>query len=93
VPHLIDVIVSLLLHHMRTGEHLYSNGSNGQRITYTRVQERCKFNFKFVVGGFSASDLGVYCYVADSIGVACARMSIGLCLSDINNNEATCTLI
>ena len=78
VPHLIDVLGSLLLHHMRTGEYLYSDGSNGQLLAFTRVQEDSKF--KVAIGGFSASDIFAYFsyFDTDFIGVACARKSFGL---------------
>lgn len=74
VPGLIDVIASLLLHNLRTGEFIYSDGSNGQPWTYTRVQEA----EYIIVGGFSASGLHLLTSGDDDdrIGVACALKSI-----------------
>ena len=78
VPELIDTIVSLLMHNLSTGEFIYPDASKGQKWTYTRVQEENSSGFKIIVGGFSASGLHVGSYYGDgSIGVACARRSIG----------------
>ena len=78
IPNLIDVVVSLLMHKMKTDEFIYPDGSNGHQWTLTRVQEENNRGYRIVVGGFSALGLDVYDYdyVDVLIGAACAWKSI-----------------
>jgi hypothetical protein len=79
IPDLIDVVVSIFMHHLVTGVFLYPQGLNGQLWTYTRVQEKNKNGYRIVVGGFSAPGLNVHyiAYAYGHFGAACARKSIG----------------
>ena len=57
VPGILEAAVVMLLHHVRSGERLYSNSPN----TYTRCQESVR-NRQLVVGGFSSGGLFVRSY-------------------------------
>jgi len=81
IPNLIDALVSVLLHNLKTADFIYPDGQSGHRRTYTRVQEQSEVGYQILVGGFSALGLAVYYpdysdYV--SIGASCARKSIGI---------------
>ncbi len=66
IPKLIDTVMSLLMHQLKTGEYLY-------RIsTYTHVKEETKVGF-FTEGGLSVLNLTE---PKQSIGTACARTTI-----------------
>ena len=76
IPNLIDVVVSVLLHNLKTGEFVYPDDSNGHDRTFTCVQEQTTKGYKISVGGFSALGLLVSCYCAfRNIGASCARKS------------------
>ena len=79
IPNLIDVVVNLFMHNLKTGDFIYSDRSNGHKWTYTRVQEENSDGHRIIVGGFSALGLVVSnrdCgYGNDMIGAACARKS------------------
>ena len=70
VPGALEAAVVVLLHHVRSGERLYS----ANPLTYTRCQENVQ-NFQLVVGGFSSGGLHVYNYhyVDNYLGVAGLR--------------------
>ena len=80
IPNLIDTVVSLLMHKMKTGEFIYPDDSNGHQYTVTRVQEKNNRGYRIIVGGFSALGLRVDYhgdYDSGNFGAACARKSIG----------------
>lgn len=82
IPNLMDAVVSLLMHNLKTGEFVYPNDSEGCRWTLTRVRERSLDDYPIVVGGFSAKGLSVYCsYGNNDIGAACAAQSFDSCSS------------
>ena len=54
VPGALEAAVVMLLHHVRSGERLYSSNP----FTYTRCQEKVQ-NFQLAVGGFSSGGLFV----------------------------------
>jgi len=58
VPKLLDTIVGIFMEYVRTGERLFSDNP----WTFTRCQEidENKGKWQMVVGGFSASGVGVY---------------------------------
>ena len=71
VPGALEAAVVVLLHHVRSGERLYSDNP----YTFTRCQEKVQ-NYQLVVGGFSSGDLhvNIHIYVSDSyVGVAGLR--------------------
>ena len=71
VPGTLEAAVVTLLHHVRSGERLYSNSPN----TYTRCQESVG-NRQLVVGGFSSGGLSIHfsiSYGIDDVGVAGLR--------------------
>ena len=77
IPNLIDVVVSVFLHNLETGEFVYSDGSNGHEWTYARVQEVSSVGYRVSVGGFFALGLRVVNgYVDGYIGASCARKSL-----------------
>jgi len=79
IPNLIDAVVSVLLHNLKTGDFIYPDSSNGRHLTSTRVQEQNERGCQLVVGGFSAFGLFV-CYSdydRGYLGASCARKSIG----------------
>ena len=61
VPGALEAAVMMLLHHVRSGERLYSDSP----YTYTRCREELP-GFHLVVGGFSSGGLCVSSYVDDS---------------------------
>ena len=79
IPDLIDAVVSVLMHNLKTTEMVYPDGLNGHQWAYTRVQEQSSSGYRIMVGGFSA--LGLYVDYDDCdydiIGASCARKSIG----------------
>jgi hypothetical protein len=78
VPKLIDTVVTVLMHNLHTGEFIYPAESNGRTWTFTLVEEGGKYG-RIVVGGFCPLGLWVDSLNEhlDSVGVACARKSIG----------------
>src|SRR5262249_52425374 len=73
VPSLMGAVVSILTHNQETGEFVFSDGSNGNRWTYTRVEEIGQYSNKIIIGGFSPAGLSVSAvnlYDYDDIGVA-----------------------
>ena len=72
VPGALEAAVVVLLHHVRSGERLYSNKPS----TYTRCRESVS-NRPLVVGGFSSGGLSVHVnfliYGVDSFGVSALR--------------------
>ncbi|MGA8164765.1 MAG: hypothetical protein WB791_07055 [Waddliaceae bacterium] len=83
MPHALEAAVSILMHHAKTEERLYTN----EPWTYTRCQEKYCSKWPLVVGGFFAMGVGVGYYGAirhksdgfsDSRGVAGVRK---LCVS------------
>jgi hypothetical protein len=84
VPHCLGAIVSILLHHRRTGELVYPEPSNGQRETFTRVQENTNSGYKIIVGNMTPTDLCIqedFCNTVAgvTIGIARSRKSCSLC--------------
>ena len=77
IPNLIDVVVSLFMHNLKTGIFLYPDDSNGHKWTYICVQEQINDDYRIVVGGFSA--LGLFVdgdgYEDVAIGAACSLKS------------------
>ena len=69
VPGVLEAAVVVLLHHVRSGERLYSDNP----YTCTRCQEKVQ-EYQLVVGGFSSGGLSI-CgrYVSSSVGVAGLR--------------------
>ena len=57
VPGVLEAAVVVLLHHVRSGERLYSDNP----YTYTRCQEKVQ-NHQLIVGGFSSGGLYVYVF-------------------------------
>lgn len=75
IPNLIDTVVSLLMHNRKTGEFVYPH-PQGCPWKATYVQEMVNYEYRIVVGAFSALGLNIlskrnFCY--ESIGIACAR--------------------
>ena len=69
IPGALEAAVVMLLHHVRSGERLYSYAP----ATYTCCRESVS-NRQLVVGGFSSGGLGVFSsYVSDYFGVAGLR--------------------
>ena len=71
VPGVLEAAVVMLLHHVRSGERLYSDDP----LTYTCCQERVRGK-QLVIGGFSSRGLDVYSYgYVDSLsnGIAALR--------------------
>ena len=60
VPGALEAAVVMLLHHVRSGERLYSD----KPLTYTRCRERLQ-NYQLVVGGFSSGGLDVFHFLYD----------------------------
>ena len=58
VPGALEAAVVTLLHHVRSGERLYSDNP----YTYTRCRDKYKNGYQLVVGGFSSGGLNVYYY-------------------------------
>ena len=56
VPGALEAAVVMLLHHVRSGERLYSDSP----YTYTRCREKATNGNPVVVGGFSSGGLGVF---------------------------------
>jgi hypothetical protein len=72
MPDVLSAATSILLHHARTGERLYTDAP----WTHTRCQEKVDKNiYPVAVGGFSSGGLIVYNYdfVSDDFGVSCLR--------------------
>lgn len=78
IPSLIDTVVSLLMHNLKTQEYNYPAGCDSVKWTFTRVKERNRKGNRVVVGGFSA--LGLYVthdgYNYGNFSIACARTSL-----------------
>ena len=55
VPGDLEAAVVMLLHHVRSGERLYSLNPT----TYTRCRDKATYGYPVVVGGFSSGGLGV----------------------------------
>ncbi|MBA3603685.1 MAG: hypothetical protein H0W50_08605 [Parachlamydiaceae bacterium] len=71
VPTALEAVVSILTHHVRSGERLFSDNP----ITYTRCLDVYK-GYQVVVGGFALSGLRVHYYYSDGddrLGVAALR--------------------
>ena len=74
VPGILEAAVVMLLHHVRSGERLYS----ADPLTYTRCQESVD-DFQLIVGGFSSGGLVVdhdyvlYDFIDYFVGVAGLR--------------------
>ncbi|MBI3236202.1 MAG: hypothetical protein HYZ48_00600 [Chlamydiales bacterium] len=51
VPRVIEVVASLFMHYVRSGERLYSDSP----WTYTRCQEKYDNKWPMTIGGFAAS--------------------------------------
>ena len=49
VPHAIDVVASVFLHHLETGQCLFSQDHSG-RLTYTRVVEKNIIGVQIIIG-------------------------------------------
>lgn len=80
IPNLIDVVASVLLHNLETGDFVYPGGSDGYQWTFTDVQEQNSRGYPISVGGFSALGLRFsYCVVYDfgNVVASCALKSIG----------------
>ena len=79
IPNLIDAVVSILLHNLKTGEFCLPDKSNGHRMTSTRVQEQNDWGYQIVVGDFSALGLCVRSNACaqDRLGASCSVKSIG----------------
>ena len=83
IPNLIDTVVSLFMHNLKTGEFIYPSycySTGNSQLTYTRVREKNKKNYRIIIGAFCAHNLYIgynITYNASFIGVACARKSIG----------------
>ena len=78
IPNLIDVVVSVLLHNLETGDLVYPDASNGRQETFTRVQEQSSSGWPVMVGGFSALGLCVDSdWIDDAIGASYSGKSIG----------------
>lgn len=77
IPSLIDAVVSLLMHNLKTQEYYYPAGCDSVKWTFTRVKERNRTGNRVVVGGFSA--LGLYVtndrYDYGNFSMACAKTS------------------
>ncbi|MGA8164642.1 MAG: hypothetical protein WB791_06410 [Waddliaceae bacterium] len=59
MPHALEAAASILMHHVKTGERLYTD----KTWTYTRCQEKTKDGWSsLMVGGFSAAGLDVIYY-------------------------------
>jgi hypothetical protein len=71
VPKLLEATTAILMHHVTTGQKIYSNSPD----TYTRCQEKWNKDFQTVVGGFSSAGLAVghYSRDDDDVGVGCSR--------------------
>jgi energy-coupling factor transporter ATP-binding protein EcfA2 len=72
MPDALSAATAILVHHVRTGERLYTDAP----LTYTRCQNKVdKNSYPVFVGGFSSGGLGV-CNdydVYDGYGVSCLR--------------------
>ncbi len=70
IPTALEAAVSILTHHVRSGERLFSRDP----VTYTRCLDMYE-DCQVVVGGFAPSGLLVSCrnYDSDDIGVAALR--------------------
>jgi len=55
VPGALEIATGILMHHVQTGERLYSDSPD----TYTRCQEKLSSGYRVVVGSFGSSGLGV----------------------------------
>jgi hypothetical protein len=72
LPGVLEAATAVLVHHVRTGERLFSDDP----LTYTRCQELVDGKYPVVVGGFESSGLDVHYdvrYVSLSHGVASCR--------------------
>lgn len=58
-PSLIDTVVSVLMHNLKTGEFVYPANLEHTKWTYTRVQEKDMKGTEIIVGGFSIYGLCV----------------------------------
>ena len=70
VPGALEAAVVMLLHHVRSGERLYSDNP----LTYTRCRDKDKDGDQLVVGGFSSGGLSFFNYGHDhNNGVSALR--------------------
>ncbi|MEM7382935.1 MAG: hypothetical protein AAF400_01270 [Bacteroidota bacterium] len=71
LPGALEAAVVLLLHHVRSGERLYSDNP----LTYTRCRDKDKDGDPLIVGGFSSAGLHVSSSncAHDSLGVSALR--------------------
>jgi hypothetical protein len=73
MPKTLEAAVSLLAHHVRSGERLYSDSP----WTYTRCEEKVNNNqWLVVVGGFSAAGLNFY---VNGFGHNGGSVGVGVC--------------
>jgi len=81
IPNLIDVVVSVLLHNLKTGDFMYPDYSSDQEPAYTSVQDKNNGGDLIVVGLFSADGLYVGSRISDcgyqTKGASCSAKSIG----------------
>jgi len=80
IPQLIDALVSVLLHNLKTADFIYPNDSKDYQRTYTRVQEQNENGYQIIVGSFSTLGLQAdsnYNYDSPPIGASCSAKSIG----------------
>jgi len=77
IPNLIDAVVSVLMHDLKTFNLFYPDGSNARKCT-TRVRELNEESYRILVGGVSARGLDVRRDVGiDVFGASCSAKSIG----------------
>ena len=74
LPCVLEAVASILVHYVKTREHLYTDDKLGVRWTFTRCKGRASNELPSVVGGFSCDGLDInYCSLRDTCGVAGVR--------------------
>ena len=70
LPYGLEAASSILMHYVKTGERLYTDGGLGKELTFTRCQERINSKtWSLVVGGFASDGLEVsYCFCSSGKG-------------------------
>ena len=70
VPKVLEALTAVLMHHVRSGERLYSDSSR----TYSRCEEvESSTGYRLAIGGFGSGGLFVSSYYDDGSGVAVSR--------------------